>query len=692
MPRTPLLLFCSAVACFAQAPLDPFDQIMRSYQDAQMRRNFPEAVARRDDAEALLSKVPLDSPVFLNRTQSVSQMYQSAGHPAQARKVLQEALARAESLGESSQVRIQLLDILAGYWHQEGNLLKALSYREKVVAVVEAAPPGATTSTNLRANVASFVFQSGPNRVYSAGRSVNNNFFHYQQLADLYHQLGRPEAEAKVLAKMRSLMQSDPGALAGSYQREGDLDKAIALYQQQIQQAAANPKAQPWEIAGPLQAIAGIYQGQERWQEAAAAIDQAVTRLESSGGPNASQQTFGMRLNQAHLLQQAGQTHAADQLYQTLLAGVASDRDGMRQPALFAYANFLTETDRFDQAQELFKNSLTSQTEPSQQANLYDGLSQIARRAGHEELANEYQQKALEKRRGTERRPPGVEQGPLVGPDLQKAQTAVSQGNLDQGTDLALRAIAAASSARDGDQVIWTVQQIASALVTAKAPDKGEQLYRALLSQLSTWSAGHAMPLGQALETYTRFLITQKDRWGDVPAAIERCREQMIATHGVETSSLEQVMRLKIEFARAMGAPADAMRSADDLLALEESLSGSASMPYMNAAQSVANDYEASGNPDRAMALHRKIVAIADLALPANDVLRAQVRVNAAFTMVRLRQFETADALANEAVAIGEKLKPPQAKQILSQVQQVRGMKEAQAQRSHWFEKKTGSQ
>jgi hypothetical protein len=113
-------------------------------------------------------------------------------------------------------------------------------------------------------------------------------------------------------------------------------------------------------------------------------------------------------------------------------------------------------------------------------------------------------------------------EGPLTGPELQKARAAVSQGNLDEAVDLALHAMASASHARDGEQVGWQVPSIAAELASRKAPEKSEQLYHQVLALLQTWSIDNAMPLIQAQQQYARFLIGQKDRWGEAPAAMER--------------------------------------------------------------------------------------------------------------------------------------------------------------------------
>ena len=51
----------------------------------------------------------------------------------------------------------------------------------------------------------------------------------------------------------------------------------------------------------------------------------------------------------------------------------------------------------------------------------------------------------------------------------------------------------------------------------------------------------------------------------------------------------------------------------------------------MRAAQTAAGVYQFSGDLERALALHRQIIGIADLTLSPNDASRGTVRISAAF-------------------------------------------------------------
>jgi hypothetical protein len=54
----------------------------------------------------------------------------------QARDVLEQALAAAKTLGDSSPVRVALLEALSRSWEQDRNLVKSVSYQEQAVAAL----------------------------------------------------------------------------------------------------------------------------------------------------------------------------------------------------------------------------------------------------------------------------------------------------------------------------------------------------------------------------------------------------------------------------------------------------------------------------------------------------------------------------------------------------------------------------
>src|SRR5579864_4673964 len=210
MPRGLLLLLCGTLAVGQVEPRDPFDRAMQSSQQARTQGNFAEAAARREEARKLLEQMPAGSPQWAGRVQNLARAYQGSGRHVQARAVLEDALARANALPEWTPVYIQLLNTLAEFWQQDGNLLKALSYREKAVAAFEATPPDASpeAAQAMPPGVPSMIASNGRLGVVINGRFTSafrgaNNCYLYDQLANLYRQLGRPEAVAKVMTKLQ---------------------------------------------------------------------------------------------------------------------------------------------------------------------------------------------------------------------------------------------------------------------------------------------------------------------------------------------------------------------------------------------------------------------------------------------------------------------------------------------------------
>src|SRR5437879_1625402 len=117
-----LFVLCSTVILGQVPPREPFEIAVQSYRDARASGNFNQARARREEARSLLAQTPLDSPLLPSRVQTLAQLYQGAGWWAQARAVVQDELSRANSLAESHPLRIQLLNMLADFWGQDGNL------------------------------------------------------------------------------------------------------------------------------------------------------------------------------------------------------------------------------------------------------------------------------------------------------------------------------------------------------------------------------------------------------------------------------------------------------------------------------------------------------------------------------------------------------------------------------------------
>ena len=498
---------------------------------------------------------------------------------------------------------------------------------------------------------------------------------HYQQLADLDRQLGRVEAAAAVVAKLRALATKNGDAsLAGFLEQQGQLDEAAALYQKLVERAQ-----NPQEAVNSLQTLANLYSRQQRYDDAVGALQQAIASLQAAGTPEARSQAIGTRQHLAGILQQAGRLQQADAVYQELLAGSA---DEQRFQLLLSYASYLVNTKRAAQGEVLLKEYQASNPnlQPWQENNLLNTLANSARSSGDPKRADEYQAAAIAAMAKESRRPAEPAGQVLIQSYLQKAQAAANAGDVDEAFGLALQAIDAAPRAADREQIGWVVTSVAGSLAARKGDDKALLVYQRLFSLVESWSADSLQPLLTVTENYTRFLIGQRAHWAEVPAAIERYRTLLITAHGAESGSLGDALRMTIDFERNRHAPPMSLTPAEDLLALEESLSGTTSEPYLRALRDLAQVHDYNGDRQRSLPLRLQMVAIADRVLNANDPQRGSIRMEAARALAVQGQFDEAERLAAEAVAIGQSMKGqgPWNEQFKRSLEQIRQMRAAQ--------------
>jgi tetratricopeptide (TPR) repeat protein len=645
------------------APQPPIAAALQAYWKARNNARFDEAAAKREDARNLFRHVPVDAPEFGNWVQNIGQIYDNTGMSAQARAIAEEALARAEALGESHPARIMLLNRLADLWLQDRNLLKSLGYREKAVAAIDAAPHA----------------QSSPPAVLKMLGAVSSASFGpfqdtssvYLRLADLYQQLGRPGAIAALLAKLRARNNdANDVAIASLYARQGQFDEAAAMYKKQAEQFALDPQAQPWQRIGPLQSLANLYRGEQRYDDAAAALQQAIAVLDASGKPEAHNQVLWISEQLAGLFHQAGQLAAADQVYQQLLTEAPDGRDDMYRHVLTSYANYLGLTKRGAEGLDLLRTYLANHSalQPAEESSILFSLANVAQLSRQTTLREEYQRAAIEKQQAAQTAPPGQV---FIAKLLQNAHSAANAGNLDEAFNLAMKAMDTASLALDRDQVAFQVPSLAAVLANKKASDKAEQLYQRLFGLVQSWSSDAVQPLLTVMQNYPRFLMQQNSRWEEVPDAIDRYRTTLITARGADTGWLEDVVRLTIDFERQRGSLEMALPAAQNLVALEESLDGNTSEPYLHALETLADIYVAT-DPGRTLALRRQTVVIGDLVYSANDTRRGFTRINAALALAQQGQFEEAEDLASEAVAIGRRTQP---NFFTSQLEQIRQMR-----------------
>lgn len=636
----------------AQVPQqDAFDLETQAYYFARGRLDFEAAAKHRDKARLLLAALPAEDQQSAYRARMVAQLYDSAGLIARGRGVLEQVLARSPA---GSPARASILSAISDSWEQDRNLLKAIAYREQAVAAFEqqsSAEPAAGASRQA---------------VFGCFRSaVPNAMNDVQRLAYLYRQAGRREDVARLIEKVRAQPQSQD-VLAALYEQDGQLEEAAAIYRSQAEHAAGDPQ----HASTALQSMSRIQQNQQKPSEAAATLTQAVNLLASSDRPEVRSQTLWVRQNLAMVLNQAGQTEAADRVFDQLLAEAD---EGTRSQLLSAYANHLASTQRGPQAEAMLKSQLESPNlQPWEEANLYFALANTARNSGDEARAQAYQQTAEEKQRAGQ---PEQASQLLIHDDLQKADAAARAGNVEGAVQLATSAIGKATGAADWEQLPWGVSTIA-ATVGTKDPAAGDDLYRRLFAHLENGSSDLVQPLLNIYPQYARFLM-EHQRWGEAATAVNSYRSALTASRGEGTGWLGDVMQLQLEAARIENKPAEALATSRAWLEFEEQVAGTTSESYLRALESMAETLDASGDLGSSLAARRQAVAIVDLVSGPLDLRRGYTRMNAAFAFARAQQFDEAEQLGRGAVAIGASLRPPQPNPFEPQLQQILQMKTA---------------
>jgi hypothetical protein len=212
---------------------------------------------------------------------------------------------------------------------------------------------------------------------------------------------------------------------------------------------------------------------------------------------------------------------------------------------------------------------------------------------GDSKGADRYQQAA----QALQPQPPPPPVGEIrIAEKLHEATAAVAGNRLADAYRLADEAIDAAPQAVDGQSISWTVGYIASTLASHKEAAKGDKLYQRLFAVAETWKMNDLRPLLAVTANYVNFLRDQEDRLGEVPAAIEQYRRVLIEADGPDSGSLTKPLRMSIEFAHTRSQWSQADASARELLALQESLSGNTSEPYLGDLQLAARMHKYGDN------------------------------------------------------------------------------------------------
>jgi tetratricopeptide (TPR) repeat protein len=662
MLRASLLLVCSFLAPAQQRQQqDPLDKaIQTAWQIQNDNSRAQDSIAVREQARSLLQRVPADSPRYASWVTQVAQLYQNAGLSADSRAILQDGLSHTGLLGEANPDHIEMLAAVANAWWQDGNLLKALPLMERAAAAqaaIAAAPP--PPGASLRGTVMIGRLSVSSYRINPAS-AVNV----YARLAELYQKLGRPDAVAATIVKMRALPGTDDAGVARFLEQRGQYDDAAAIYKKLTEQSS-NPytKSSAWE------SLARLYGRQEQYPDAVTAMQQAIAALPSSPG---DVRNPWMNLSLATYMRQAGQIEQGEAVYRQLLQ---QNRGGAQEPQLMtSYAQFLADTDRAPQGASLLKDYIaTRPPQDPQNVNLYYSLAHVARVMKDEKSADAYQQAAQD----LQPRPAPSAAGEIrIAEEMKNYQTALNQQHIDEAYNLALDLLERARTAVDGQQVIWNIPQLAYPLIGKGQEAKANIVYERLIALTQDWSAANRQPLISSLMNYANFLASQPQLRSEAPAAIERYRAALIDANGSDSGTLIEPARMKLRLANYGTQWTNADAAARDLLELQEQLSGDTSEAYLMDLQDVVHLYDSAGDPARALALSRRAIVIADLlSTPNNNWRPASTRMETAMLLARTNQFDEAVTLGEAAVSMLRTVRQPMP-QFAQQLDQIRRMKQ----------------
>ena len=641
------LRFCLTLALLAapfrlpaQTPFrqNPVDAAIQAAWQSQP--NSQEQAARQDQARALFAGASPAEPQFGAWAQMLSQFYQNRGHNREARAILEDAIARAGAGGASNQTQAMLLTSLSDSWRQDGNLVKAAMYMESALQtatrpeppVTAAQAPGGATQA-----IVNIDFSRAPRVGYRYSQEAD----YYSRLAQIYRMMGKKEKIAALAGKVRAFIPGYPSQIAAFYEQNGQLDAAAAIYREQV----ANT-TEPWTALQARQALARILDLEEKPAEALAEYQQGIAEARASAEPAIANNAVWMSAQIGQAAIKAGVPQQAEQTFQELLRDQRFTQ--IKLQIVSNYSNFLLEMKRYGQAHDLLQDSLDNGSlDPEQRANILHNLSYVAQTMGDPKAGDQYAAAAR-----ALQRVPDPDWNP-AGPYFREAQTALNKNQIDEAYGLALDGIAHSRPA-DLQSMVWQVPTIAIGMVNHKQPAKGEELYRRLFAQLES-NAANLQSRIQAAQSYVPFLRMQPERRDQESAAIDEYERLLLEANGPDSGTLTEVLRMKLDAARARQQWQQGEAIARTWLEMEEGLSGVTSERYISVLQEAANIFRLGGQLPEVIALCRKSIGAADaLATPNTPWRRSQARMDTANALAAAHQFEEALALADESVKICE--------------------------------------
>jgi tetratricopeptide (TPR) repeat protein len=233
------------------------------------------------------------------------------------------------------------------------------------------------------------------------------------------------------------------------------------------------------------------------------------------------------------------------------------------------------------------------------------------------------------------------------GTSLNSAREALQAGRTEDAFVLGLRALDRVPPTSEA--IFSEMPVFASMLALKHARGMADQLWDRLLAVAEARSVDTLLPLLHVTREHARFLAEWPDRTPSARVAIARYRDLLTTAHGAGSEQLATVLRMAIEFEQDHDRPQAAAGAAEELLALASAIHGPDGVGNLTAIQTAAGLYETQGNAPRVRALCARAIAIADAARSRH---RAGVRIQAAYAFAHQRDFDEAERMAREAVAL----------------------------------------
>jgi len=639
MPPGLLLLLCAstALAQFSRIPgeiTDPIAAKIEARRKASEEGRFADAAALREGARTILSKLPAESPQFTGWVQSVVSEYEGSGRMAQARAIIEDALARVNAKSADHTV---LLQWLARLWQNDGNLLKAVATLEQVAA----GPPSVAPKADPQP---AYVMVTGT-RWFAP--SVNGADFGavYAQLARIYRELGRPEAVQANVKKLRALSaKSNDARYAWFFVERGDVDEAASILRQEIDCAK-----DPAQASYAWQQLVNAYAHNGRNDDAISAARKALSVL-----PPENQ--IGIRNAMIQALMGAGRKGEAEDAYRDLLAGSRPTESNYLY-TLTQFARTLTENGKGSEAEALLQRYRAGdyQRQPHDETEWLQAMFTVAQSAHDKTRAEEFLAQIRDRQTKQAAANRANLQGKSIAESLQKAQIAANEGKPEEALRLTLEAIDQSSRALDREQIAWQAPQVASTLWYRNGRGEAEQIYARLFSVVEGWVVDTNQPLLVALRQRIQFLQSKPERVAEAPTLLDRFRNLLVALHGTDSSAAGEALSMAVMVAAASNRRADGVRAASDFVEHESRLTGTTSERYLRALQTLAEAHERATDLDSALRLYGQRIEIADAAFAPRDEIRTYVRTDLAQYLARRGKFEQVDQLLDEAGELSKK-------------------------------------